>query len=113
MEWQSRTDFREPSMTKARLASIVINNYNYAGFLREAIDSALNQTCRDTEVLVVDDGSTDGSRQVITGYGDRIVPVFKDNGVQTSSLNAVFRISPGQVIHCDAQDIALLPGVAQ
>ena len=38
--------------------SIIINNFNYACFLNQAIDSALNQTHRNTEVIVVDDGST-------------------------------------------------------
>ena len=44
------------------LASILINNYNYARFLREAIDSALKQDYPAKEVLVVDDGSTDSTR---------------------------------------------------
>src|SRR5829696_6193249 len=48
----------------------VANNYNYGRFLREAIDSALNQTYPGTEVIVVDDGSTDDSRQIISSYGD-------------------------------------------
>jgi glycosyltransferase involved in cell wall biosynthesis len=41
------------------LVSIIINNYNYERFLAEAIDSALNQTYPDFEVIVVNDGSTD------------------------------------------------------
>jgi len=43
------------------LVSIVINNYNYARFLAQAIDSALGQTATPVEVVVVDDGSTDNS----------------------------------------------------
>ena len=54
-------------MNKAPLVSIVVNNYNYDQFLREAIDSALNQTYPSKEVIVVDDGSTDGSREIIAG----------------------------------------------
>ena len=40
------------------LVSIIINNYNYANFIRDAIDSALAQTYLNTEIIVVDDGST-------------------------------------------------------
>ena len=49
-------------MANQPLVSIVINNYNYGRFLRDAIDSALNQTYDHTETIVVDDGSTDNSR---------------------------------------------------
>src|ERR1700720_3062887 len=47
------------------LVSILINNYNYGRYLGDAIESALNQTYRHAEVIVVDDGSTDDSRDVI------------------------------------------------
>jgi glycosyltransferase involved in cell wall biosynthesis len=47
------------------LVSILINNYNYARFLREAIDSALSQSYSRVEIILVDDGSTDQSREII------------------------------------------------
>ena len=47
------------------LVTILITNYNYGRFLCEAIDSALNQSYPHTEVIVVDDGSTDDSREII------------------------------------------------
>ena len=56
--------------------SIIINNYNYAQFLANAIESALAQTHRPLEVLVVDDGSTDDSRAVIAGFGSRVRAIF-------------------------------------
>src|SRR3989454_11778074 len=96
-------------MTNARLASIIVNNYNYGRFLREAVDSALNQTYRNTEVIVVDDGSTDGSPDIIAGYGDRIVPVLKQNGGQNSALNAGFSLSRGDVILFPDSGDVLLP----
>jgi len=91
------------------LASVIVNNYNYARFLREAIDSALDQTYRNTEVIVVDDGSTDGSREIIASYGDRIIPVLKENGGQNSALNAGFSLSRGDVILFLDSDDVLFP----
>jgi glycosyltransferase involved in cell wall biosynthesis len=93
----------------APLASVVVNNYNYARFLREAIDSALAQTYTPLEVVVVDDGSTDESRALIESYGDRVIPVMKENGGMASALNAGFRASRGDVIVFLDSDDALLP----
>jgi glycosyltransferase involved in cell wall biosynthesis len=85
--------------------SIVIINYNYGRFLREAIESALGQTWRDVEVVVVDDGSTDNSRAIIEAFFDRIRAVFKPNGGHTSALNEGFAASNGKiVIFLDADD---------
>ncbi|MBD2200205.1 MULTISPECIES: glycosyltransferase family 2 protein [Calothrix] len=96
------------------LVSIVINNYNYDRFLKEAIDSALNQTYQNIEVVVVDDGSTDNSREVIASYGDRIVPVLKENGGQCSCFNAGFAASCGEIIcFLDADDIYLPEKIAE
>ncbi|MCY7393171.1 MAG: glycosyltransferase, partial [Leptolyngbyaceae cyanobacterium CAN_BIN12] len=88
------------------LVSILINNYNYGHFLAEAIDSALNQTYPNKEVVVVDDGSTDHSREIIADYGDAIVPVLKANGGQASAFNAGFAASRGEIIcFLDADDL--------
>jgi glycosyltransferase involved in cell wall biosynthesis len=70
----------------APLASILINNYNYGRFLGQAIDSALSQDYVSKEILVVDDGPTDNSREIIFSYGDRIIPISKENGGQASAL---------------------------
>src|SRR5258708_1155046 len=91
------------------LASVIVNNYNYERFLREAIDSALNQTYRNTEVIVVDDGSTDGSLEIIASYGQRIIPLLKGNGGQNSALNAGFSLSRGDVILFLDSDDVLFP----
>jgi hypothetical protein len=85
--------------------SIVIDNYNYAGFVTQAIDSALAQTHADVEVIVVDDGSTDASVEVINGYSDRVKVIAKPNAGQGSAYNVGFAASTGGVvIFLDADD---------
>jgi glycosyltransferase involved in cell wall biosynthesis len=88
------------------LVSVLINNFNYARFLPDAIESALAQSYRRVEVVVVDDGSSDGSREVMSSYGDRIVAVYKENGGQASAFNAGFAESRGDIItFLDSDDI--------
>ncbi len=95
-------------MANQPLVSIVINNYNYGHFLSEAIDSALNQTYEHTETIVVDDGSTDNSREIIAGYGDRIIPVLKENGGQNCAFEAGFAASSGSIVcFLDSDDVFL------
>jgi glycosyltransferase involved in cell wall biosynthesis len=87
--------------------SVVICNYNYASFLGRAIDSALNQTHQDVEVIVVDDGSTDNSREVIESYVG-IKSIFKNNGGVTSGLRAALAHITGDiVINLDSDDYLL------
>lgn len=96
------------------LTSIVINNYNYAQFISVAIDSALNQTYSNIEVIVVDDGSTDNSGQIIGEYGDRILPIFQANGKQAAALNTGFAASRGEIIlFLDADDYLFPEAVEQ
>ncbi|MBF2000868.1 MAG: glycosyltransferase [Synechococcales cyanobacterium C42_A2020_086] len=90
--------------------SIIINNYNYARFLPQAIDSALAQTYPQVEIIVVDDCSTDESREVIARYvaqsQGRIIPVLhSENGKQAAAFNSGFAASQGEIIiFLDADD---------
>lgn len=106
-------EFPHPA-EKMPLASIVICNYNYGQFIGEAIDSSLSQTYPNIEIIVVDDGSTDNSRQVIAAYGDRIKPVLKENGGQPSAYNAGFAASKGDIIcFLDSDDLFMPEKVEQ
>jgi glycosyltransferase involved in cell wall biosynthesis len=96
-------------MSDSCLASIIVVNYNYARFIREAIDSALGQTYLQLEVLVVDDGSTDESRAIIASYGERVRAVLKENGGMGSAWNAGFAASRGDAIFFLDSDDLLLP----
>ena len=85
--------------------SIVIINYNYGRFLGEAISSALAINGVEREIIVVDDGSTDNSADVIAGFGDNVIPVFKTNGGALSCVNVGFCRSSGDiVVFLDADD---------
>jgi glycosyltransferase involved in cell wall biosynthesis len=99
-------------MTSPLRVDIVVDNFNYGRFLADAIDSALAQTHPHTQVIVVDDGSTDDSRTIIESYGERIRPIFKPNGGQASALNAGFDRGEGEiVVFLDADDV-LFPETA-
>ena len=95
------------------LASVVVNNHNYGRFLRFAIDSALAQTHPEVEVIVVDDGSTDDSREVIASYGDRIAPIYKRNGGQASAINLGVESAHGEVLFFLDADDALKPDIVE
>lgn len=100
-------------MDSQPLVSVIVNNYNYAQFLPQAIDSVLGQTYPRLEVIVVDDGSTDSSREVISQYGDRIQALFQANGKQAAALNTGFAASHGEIIlFLDADDYLLPSAVA-
>lgn len=93
--------------------SIIIANYNYERFVGKAIDSALAVRWPDVEVIVVDDGSTDQSRQVIATYGDRVFPILQKNAGQLTACNVGFARATGDwIIFLDADDL-LDPSIAE
>lgn len=95
--------------TLARL-SVVISCYNYGRFLSCAIDSVLNEGVA-AEVIVVDDCSSDNSRDIMRSYGDRIIPVFQEhNQGQAAAFNAGWSISAGDLIYFLDADDFVLPG---
>jgi len=65
--------------------SIVITSYNYDQYLSATIESALGQSYPRKEVIVVDDGSTDLSREIIKSFGSRCIGVFRDNGGEAAA----------------------------
>ena len=97
-----------PPLPDNPLVSVLIANYNYAQYIGEAIESVLNQTYQNFEIVICDDGSTDNSLEVIRNYAQRdsrIKYIAKQNGGVASALNAAYSESKGEIISLlDADD---------
>src|SRR5437870_4088924 len=110
---QASPPFPEHSpMPRAPRVSIVVNNHDYGRFLGSSISSALEQRDASVEVVVVDDGSSDESRDVIAGYAGQITAVLQDNLGQKAACNAGLAACTGDVVlFLDADDV-LAPSTA-
>jgi glycosyltransferase involved in cell wall biosynthesis len=94
------------------LVSILVSNYNYARFIGDAIQSVLEQTYSNIELIICDDGSTDDSVRVIEDYArknPRLHLIRKTNGGQASGFNAAFAASRGEIIALLDSDDLFLP----
>jgi glycosyltransferase involved in cell wall biosynthesis len=80
------------------LLSILICNYNYGAYIDQAIRSAVEQAYQPTEVIVIDDGSTDGSREVIERWSGKVQAIFQANQGQIAAYNRGFAAARGDVI---------------
>lgn len=89
--------------------SIVTISYNQAPFLRQCIDSVLSQQDANVEYIVVDPGSTDGSRAIVESYGDQIVKVFEPDAGPADGLNNGFARATGDIFGFVNADDFLLP----
>jgi len=93
--------------------SIVIPNYNYGRYVGSAIQSALDVDWQDTEIIVVDDGSTDDSEEVIRSFGGKIRTVFQENATQRVACNVGYAMSTGDAILFLDSDDMLHPSIGQ
>jgi glycosyltransferase involved in cell wall biosynthesis len=90
--------------------SIIITSFNQENFIRSAVDSALSQSCPGTEVIVVDDASSDGSVKALEGYGDEIHLIkFEKNQGPIAARNAAASVANGEYLVFLDGDDALLP----
>jgi hypothetical protein len=95
---------------RKRTVSVVIPTYNRADAVSTAIDSVLSQDLAPDEVIVVDDGSTDNTRAVLSGYGNRIIAIHRVNGGAGAARNTgVAQASGDWLAFLDSDDL-WLPG---
>ncbi|MGI8640395.1 MAG: glycosyltransferase family 2 protein [Pyrinomonadaceae bacterium] len=93
-------------MSSPILVSVIIPNYNKGHYLAEAINSALAQTYRDTEIIVIDDGSTDNSDEVLRSYGKQIKWFKQKNSGVSHARNRGIKESQGEYLaFLDSDDL--------
>ena len=91
------------------LVSIVVPSYNHARHLGAAIDSVLAQDYPRIELIVIDDGSTDNSREVLERYGGRFQWAVQANAGQAATLNRGWSQARGEILSYLSADDRLLP----
>lgn len=92
--------------------SVVVNNYNYANFLEEALDSAIRQLHSNDELIVVDDGSTDHSPDLLQTYSgkDQVRIIAQQNQGQMTTVRTGVKAATGDIVVLLDSDDYLLPG---
>lgn len=93
--------------TSQPLVTVYITNYNYASYLRQAIDSVIDQTFQNFELIIIDDGSTDSSWEIIEPYKlhPKVRVIFQENKGLSATNNVALRLSRGKyIMRLDADD---------
>ncbi len=86
--------------------TVIIPTYNRAHLIKDAVESVLNQTYQDFELIVIDDGSTDNSKEVLIGYKDKLRYIYQDNQGRSSARNLGIRLAKGEYIaFLDSDDV--------
>jgi glycosyltransferase involved in cell wall biosynthesis len=97
-----------PALTAVQtpLVSVVIPTHNYSGFVTEAVESVLSQTYTNIDLIVVDDGSTDDTRERLALFGDRVRYIYQENSGPSAARNTGIRAAKGEYIaFLDADDL--------
>ena len=89
------------------LVTVYITNYNYGRYIKRAIESVLNQTLKNLELIIIDDGSTDNSKEIIETYAnEKIISIIyqKNKGLNITN-NVALKAAKGKyIVRLDADD---------
>ena len=97
-------------VAEAPLVSVIMPSFNTARFISQAIDSVLDQDYPQTELIVIDDGSTDGTVEAIRAYGDRVQLITQQNQGSAVARNTGLAAARGELIAFLDSDDVWLPG---
>jgi len=101
-------------MTQNHFVSVIIPTYNRAIFLVEAINSVLEQTYKKYEIIVIDDGSTDSTSEIIKQFGNKIRYFYQENGGPSAARNAGIKNAKGDLVaFIDSDDVWLPDKLSQ
>ena len=96
-------------MSSPPAVSVVIATYNRANYLRETIDSVLSQRFQDFELIVVDDGSTDETREIVAPFGPRVRFIYQENRGPSAARNLGVRHARAEWISFQDSDDLCAP----
>ena len=101
------TEINWRNFTKKPLVTVYITNFNYGKYIKKSIDSVLNQKFRDFEIIIIDDGSTDNSKEIIESYRNnpKVTIVYQENKGLNVTNNIAIKLSNGKyIMRLDADD---------
>ena len=95
------------------LVSVIIPVYNSAQFLKESLESVLNQTYQNIEIICVNDGSTDDSLEILKQYSNKITIISQENHGLASALNAGIKQMKGNWFKWFSPDDLMYPNTIE
>lgn len=90
--------------------SVIIPVYNQEKYIKECVKSVLSQDYENLEVIVVDDGSTDATPEILKSFGEKICYIYQDNRGAAAALNVGLRLTQGSLVAWLSSDDLYLPG---
>lgn len=94
--------------------TVIIPTYNRSHLIRDAVESVLNQTYQDFELIVVDDGSTDNTKEILSVYQDKLTYIYQDNQGRSHARNHGIKLARGEYIaFLDSDDVWFLDKLAR